>query len=230
MKIGVLLPAYNEEKNIQIVLRDVKKYVPEAKIVVVDDGSKDRTNELANQAGVTVLKHETNKGKGEALNTGFDYFLKKQPEIDVVIVADADRQYSIDEIARILEPLEKDEADFVMGYRNWEKVPYANAAGNFIWRTVFNFFFKTKLKDTNCGYIGLTRKTIKRMRKVYGGYIIENTMLRDAVKNGIKIKQVPVTVKYKKGSKGNISHFARMFFGILYFIIVEGINYRLGKI
>lgn len=230
MKIGVLLPAYNEEKNIQIVLRDVKKYIPDSKIVVVDDGSEDRTNELASQAGVTVLKHEANKGKGEALNTGFDYFLKKQPEIDVVIIADADRQYSIDEIVKVLEPLQKGEADFVMGYRNWRKVPYANAMGNFIWRILFNFFFKTNLKDTNCGYIGLTKKTIKTIGKFYGGYIIENAMLRDALKNGIRIKQVPVIVKYKKGNMSNLSHFSRMFFGILYFIIVEGINYRLGKI
>ena len=227
MKTGILLPAYNEEKNIQIVIRDVKRYLPDSKIVVVDDGSTDKTNALAKKTGVIVIKHETNKGKGEALNTGFDYFFKRHPEIDVVIVADADRQYSIDEIVKILEPLKKGEADFVMGYRNWRKVPYGNAMGNFIWRTIFNFFFKTKLKDTNCGYIGLTRKTIKTIGKVYGGYIIENAMLRDAVKNGMRIKQVPVTVKYKKG---NISHFSRMFFGILYFIVVEGINYRLGKI
>jgi len=230
MKIGVLLPAFNEEKNIQIVIREVKKYIPDSKIVVVDDGSTDMTNELAKQTGVMVLRHEVNRGKGNTLNTGFKYFLKKQPEIDVVIIADADRQYPIDEIVKILEPLKKEEADFVMGYRNWRKVPYANAMGNFIWRILFNFFFKTNLKDTNCGYIGLTRETIKKIGKVYGGYIIENAMLRDALKNGIRIKQVPVIVKYKKGNMSNLSHFSRMFFGILYFIIVEGINYRLGKI
>jgi glycosyltransferase involved in cell wall biosynthesis len=227
MKTGVLLPAYNEERNIQIVIRDVKKYLPDSKIIVVDDGSTDRTNELARKTGVTVLKHEINEGKGNALNTGFEYFLRQKQEVDAVIVADTDRQYFIDEIIKIFEPLQKGEADFVMGYRNWRKVPYANAIGNFIWRTLFNFFFKTKLKDTNCGYVGLTRKTIKKIGRVHGGYIIENAMLRDVIKNGLRIKQVPVSIKYKKI---NVSHFSRMFFGILIFIFIEGMKYRLSKI
>jgi glycosyltransferase involved in cell wall biosynthesis len=226
-EIGVLLPAYNEEKNIRLVIEDVKRYLPNSKIVVVDDGSTDRTNELARQAGVIVLKHEINKGKGEALNTGFEYFLKQYPEVEIVVVADTDRQYSIGEITRIVKPLQNKEADFVMGYRNWREVPYANAMGNFIWRTLFNFFFGTNLKDTNCGYIGLTRKVIKKIGRVCGGYIIENAMLRDVIENGIKIKQVPVSVKYRKR---RTPHFARMFFGILIFILIEGIKYRLSKI
>ena len=229
-EIGVLLPAYNEEKNIRGVIEDVRKYLPGSKIVVVDDGSTDRTNELARRAGVTVLEHEVNKGKGEALNTGFEYFLENHPRVEIIVVADTDRQYSIKEITKIIEPLQNKEADFVMGYRNWMEVPYANAMGNFIWRVLFNFFFNTSLKDTNCGYIGLTKKAIKKIGKVQGGYIIENAMLRDAIKNGLKIKQVPVSVRYRKGVRGQIPHFARMFFGILIFIIMEGMKYRLGKI
>ncbi|MDI6825999.1 MAG: glycosyltransferase family 2 protein [Candidatus Aenigmarchaeota archaeon] len=227
MKIGVLLPAYNEEKNIRTVIKDVKKYLPNSEILVVDDGSTDRTNELARQAGVTVLRHEINKGKGDALNTGFEYFLKQHPEVDIVVVADTDRQYYIDEIVKIVKPLQEKKAEFVMGYRNWKKVPYANAMGNFVWRILFNLFFNTNLKDTNCGYIGLTRKAIKKIGRVRGGYIIENAMLGDAIRNEIKIKQIPVSVKYRKG---RVSHFTRMFFGILIFIIIEGIKYRLSKI
>jgi hypothetical protein len=113
-----------------------------------------------------------------------------------------------------------------MGCRNWRKVPYTNAMGNFVWRMLFNFFFKTKLKDTNCGYLGLTRKAIKKIGRVHGGYIIENSMLRDVVKNEMKIKQVQVNVKYRNR---RIPHFLRMFFGVLIFIIVEGFKYRLSK-
>jgi glycosyltransferase involved in cell wall biosynthesis len=225
-EIGVLLPAYNEEKNIRAVIEDIKRYLPGSKIVVVDDGSTDRTNEIARQAGVIVLKHEVNRGKGEALNTGFEYFIKQHPEVEIVVVADTDRQYSISEISKIVEPLKEREADFVMGYRNWRKVPYANALGNFIWRILFNFLFGTNLKDTNCGYIGLTKKAIKKIGKVRGGYIIENAMLRDVIKKKIKIKQVPVSVEY---GKRHTPHFARMFFGILIFIIFEGLKYKLGK-
>jgi hypothetical protein len=83
------------------------------------------------------------------------------------------------------------------------------------------------MKDTNCGFIGLTRNVIKKIEKVHGGYIIENSMLRDAVKNNLRVKQVPVTVIYRKK---RTLHFARMFFGILIFIIVEGIKYKLSKI
>lgn len=223
VRIGVLLPAYNEEENIQAVIDETRMHLPDSEILVVDDGSADNTFELAIGKGVTVLKHEKNKGKGEALKTGFKYFLN-QP-VDFVIVSDTDRQYRVEEAPKILEALESNKGDFVTGYRNPKDIPYANRMGNFIWRTLFNVFFGTNHKDTNCGFIGLNRTALEKIKNIHGGYIIENSMLADSVKNNLKVHQVPVKVYY---GKRDVGKFGRMFFGVSIFILVEGFKYRLG--
>jgi glycosyltransferase involved in cell wall biosynthesis len=224
-KIGVLLPAYNEEKNIQIVIKEAKKFLPNSRIVVVDDGSKDKTYELAKRTGVEVIRHDVNKGKGEALRTGFEYFLKKCPDTDLMIVADTDRQYRLDDAPKFLDIFQTEKVDFITGYRRPSDMPYANRLGNIIWRKIFNILFKTNLKDSNCGFIALNKKAIKIVRNsAYGGYIIDNAIRIDVIKHKLKIGQVYVKVFY---GKRKITKFARMFFGNLIFILVEGFKYRL---
>jgi glycosyltransferase involved in cell wall biosynthesis len=222
MKIGVLLPAYNEEKNIRVVIREAKKHLPRAKIVVIDDGSTDKTYEIAKKEKVTVIRHAINKGKGEAIKTGFKYFSKTS--VDFVVIADTDRQYLLKDARKLLEPLKSGKADFVMGFRDFRKVPFRHKLGNFIWKTFFNLLFGTNLKDTNCGYVALTKEVMKKV-KVHGGYIIENAFLSECLKNNFRIAQVPIKVVYRK--KSGILRGIRMVFGVLIFIIKEGIKYRL---
>jgi len=226
MKAIALIPAYNEEKTIKKVISEIERVglVP----IVIDDGSTDRTYEIAKKMNAVVIKHDENRGKGEALKTGFTFILKNLPKIRNVIIVDADMQYSPKDSIKILDPLRKGEADFVMGRRNWRTVPLRHSFGNLIWRGIFNSFFDTKLKDTNCGYMGLSRIALKKIRRIHGGYIIENMMLIEALKHKLRIKQVPVSVTYKY--KRNVFSGLRMGLGVLVFIIVEGIKYRLGKI
>jgi glycosyltransferase involved in cell wall biosynthesis len=219
-----LVPAYNEEGTIKEVISRLKRIG--LKSVVIDDCSIDKTFELAKRAGAVVLRHERNKGKGEAIKTGFEYVSKKYPRARYIVLIDADMQYLPEDADKILKPLEENEADYVTGYRIPRDIPYANRIGNFGWRVLFNLLFGTNFKDTNCGYIGMTKKAMKKIKNIHGGYIIENSMLRDAVKNKLRIKQVPVKVVY---GKRKIKKFAKMFFGVLVFILLEGIKYRLGK-
>jgi|YelNatPaOPRAMG01_1025707.scaffolds.fasta_scaffold04552_8 glycosyltransferase involved in cell wall biosynthesis len=222
-KVALILPAYNEEKNIEIVIKEAKKFMPNSLIIVVDDGSKDRTFELAKKSGVIVLRHEKNKGKGEAIKTGFNYL--KDKNIDYIIVADADRQYNIKDAQKFLKALKEEKADFVMGKRDWSKVPLRHRLGNFIWRTSFNLLFGKNLEDTNCGFVAFSRKAMEKIKDyIHGGYILEDEMLIAAVKNNFKIAQVPVEVYYKK--KSGILRGIRMIFGVLIFILIEGIKFR----
>ena len=226
MKSIALVPAFNEEKTIKEVISRLK-YV-NLNSIVVDDGSIDRTSEIAKKNGAIVIRNKKNRGKGEALKIGFRYILKNLPNVENIVLVDSDLQYDPRESIKILNSLNSGKLDFVMGYRDWKKVPFRHKLGNFVWRIFFNILFYTNLKDTNCGFMGLSRNALKKMSTAYGGYIIENMMLIEAIKNNLKIKQVPVTVEYKL--KRGIASGIRVVLGCLIFIVKEGIKYRLNKI
>jgi glycosyltransferase involved in cell wall biosynthesis len=219
-----LVPAYNEEKNIYELIRRLKKM--KFNVVVVDDGSKDRTYELAKKAGAIVIRHKENKGKGEALRTALKY--ARREKIKNFVIIDADLQYLPEEARKLLKPIKNGEADLVMGFRCWKEVPFRHRIGNFIWRKTFNFLFGVGLKDTNCGFMAFGERAIKKIKNIHGGYIIENSILADAIKNNLRIKQIPVKVFYHKVSK--IPRGIRVVLGVLIFIILEGIKYKLSKL
>jgi len=218
-----IIPAYNEEKNIREVIYNLRKH-PHVDIIVVDDGSIDRTADIVKKHKVILLRHDFNKGKGEAIKTGIKYILEKHPA-DYIVLVDADMQYHPSEAIKLLLPLEKNNADFVSGYRTLSKIPYANRMGNGGWKWLFNLLFGTSFLDTNCGLIAFNRKTAKiLLRNAYGGYIIENAIKIIAIEKGLKISQVQVNVRY--GDR-RVVKFARMFFGNSLFIFIEGIKYRI---
>ncbi len=230
MKAVCLIPAYNEERNIEEVAKRTAKTGVFSEIIIVNDGSKDGTAEISKKLSeksktkITLISHEKNRGKGEALKTGFEYILKAGA--DVAVIMDADMQYPPEQAEKIAEPIGSGRADFVMGFRDFKKVPFRHRLGNFVWKTSFNILFGTKLKDTNCGLMALSRKALENVGTVYGGYIIENAMLASMVKKGLRIEQVPVAVDYHRAS--GIKRGVRMVSGVLFFIIKEGLKYRLG--
>lgn len=224
MKHAVIIPAYNEEKNIEQLVRRVIKlgYMP----IVIDDCSKDKTGEIARKSGALTIKHKTNKGKGEAIKTAFRYILEKVPDIEYVAILDADLQYIPEDLPKIFKPLENDEADYVTGYRNWKvDVPFRHRLGNFVWRTAFNILFGANVKDSNCGFIAMTRESVKEFVNIAtGGYIIENLFMISAIMKGLRIKQVPVKVYYYEVR--DVKTGVRFVSGNLIYIIEVGLKYR----
>ncbi len=224
-KVYAIVPAYNEEKNIEAVVSKLINIgiAP----LVIDDASTDRTEAVAKRMGVEVVRHAVNKGKGEAIKTGIEFLLNEHPDVEHVVLIDADGQYLPEESVKILEPLRAGRADIVAGYRDWSKVPYRHRMGNFVWRTFFNVLFGTKFKDTNCGFMALNKKAMKIIKDfLHGGYIIENTIFTQALKHGLRIEQVSVSVVYKK--KSSVSRGIRVVLGVLIFIIKQGFKHRLG--
>lgn len=222
-KSYAIVPTYNEEENIKEVIARLKRF-PKIKIIVIDDGSIDSTFKVAKEMGVVVLRHEKNKGKGEAIRTGLRYILDKK-NADYVAIIDSDMQYPPEEVSKLLKKLEEEKTDFVSGFRNPSEIPYANRFGNFVWRIFFNFLFKTDFKDTNCGIIAFNMKTAKILKKTtFGGYIIDNAIRMEIIKNNLKFSQVYVKVFY---GKRRIAKFAKMAFGNFFFILMRGFKYRL---
>jgi hypothetical protein len=129
-------------------------------------------------------------------------------------------QYNPHEIPKLIAEL-KNGADYVIGQRDWNTVPFRNMLGNLIWISFFNFIFGTSFKDTNCGFVAMKLDAMKRM-KVSSGYIVDNDMLIQAIRMRCKIKNVPVDVHYEIGR--NLFSGIRMVPGILIFIINKGME------
>ncbi len=224
MSIFAIIPAYNEEHNIEKVVKETLKLGISP--IVVDDGSKDRTFEIGKASGAVVIRHDMNKGKGEAIKTGLEYLLRKHPKFEYVILMDADMQYHPKEATSILGELKRN--DLVIGYRDWSTVPFRHRMGNFVWRTFFNILFGTKLKDTNCGLMGFDHKAVEKIKdSIHGGYIIENSILISAIKGGLKVGQAPVNVDYHIRSK--VPRGIRVVGGVLLYIVVQGLMHRIKR-
>lgn len=227
-----VIPTYNEAKHIEKVLTKLKIANKSGKLqsLVVDDGSTDKTAAIAKQLGARVLVHKKNKGKGEALKTAFKYILNNSNAKHAVVI-DADMQYDPKEYKNVLLPLLKGEADFVSGTRNlyMNQVPFRHRLGIKVWRSIFNFFFKPtpKLTDTCNGFFALNRKAMKTLiNNVYGGYIVDHAIRIHCIKNGLKIKEAPVHIKYN-GISG-IWRGIRMVLGVTIFTFQQGLRYRFG--
>ena len=225
METVALVPTYNNEEDIGEVVKRLKR-LKGVQSIIIDDGSRDKTYKIIKNLGMKILRHDYNKGKGEAIKTGFEYVLKHDSGIKYVVLIDADMQYLPDDMPKLLKPLKDGKADFVIGSRNWSNVPFRHRLGNFVWRSTFNLMFGTNLTDTNCGYMALTKRSVEKVKNVHGWYIIENKMIADAVRSGLRIRQVPVRIFYRHKSK--VPRGIRVVTGVLIFIVKQGIKYRLG--
>lgn len=196
MKIFCVIPAYNEEKNIVKVIKDVTPYVDE--IVVVDDCSKDATAKLASETGVAVLSHIINRGQGASLQTGNEYALKNNA--DIIIHFDADDQFLASEIPDMLKPIINNKADIVFGSRFLGKETNFPFVKKYIIMPLAQIFSRTvlgvKLSDPQNGFRALSREAAQKI-------VIDNRQMAHASEIQVKafqqklrIAEVPITVIY----------------------------------
>src|SRR5690348_13955343 len=127
MKLAVVIPAFNEQKRIGEVLRSLKPSGLD--VIVVDDGSRDKTSEVASLSHVVVLRHKINLGKGAAIKTGCEaaFFWGA----DAVIVMDSDSQHKVEDLEKFINAIKNDDYDVVFGSRNWVRgIPLVRYLGN----------------------------------------------------------------------------------------------------
>ena len=196
-KIFAVIAAYNEEKHINKVVKETKKHIDN--VILVDDGSKDRTAEKARKSKAIVLRHLVNLGKGASLKTGCEYAIKNKAEI--LIVIDADAQHDPHEIPKFLENLKN--CDVVLAYRKLNKnMPFVLKFGNsFINRTI-KFLYGIKIKDSQCGYRAFTAKAYKKLRWKASDYSMESEIIAKLGKHKLSYCEIPIDTIYSDKYKG----------------------------
>lgn len=193
-KVAVLLPAYNEEVSIASMVLLSLQYADE--VIVINDGSSDRTSEVSRLAGATVLSHTTNKGKGAALKTGFKY----AQDYDIIVTIDADGQHNPSEIPDVIKPIMEDRADIVNGSRyiagKDTTTPTYRRVGQTVLDNATYLASGVKLTDTQSGFRAFSSKSIEYFNFDPNGFGIESDMLIEASVNKLRIVEVEITVRY----------------------------------
>ena len=196
-KIFAVIPAYNEEKRIYDVVKKTKVYAD--RIIVVDDGSKDKTKESAENAGAIVLSHLVNLGKGAAAKTGCDYAFENKA--DIIILIDADGQHDPKEIPRFLESLSKN--DIVLGSRKINaNMPVVLRFGNWFINRAIKFLYGIKIIDSQCGYRAFASGVYKILRWKASDYSMESEMIAKIGKYKLKYEELPIETIYSDRYKG----------------------------
>ena len=196
-KTIVVIPAKDEEKHIEEVIKKTKKYVKN--IVVIDDGSKDKTSEIAKKAGAIVLKHSINLGKGNALKTGCEFAIKEKYE--TIIFMDSDGQHDPHDIPRFLNELKK--VDIVFGSRKLNKnMPFIFRFGNWFINTVSKILFRVNISDTQSGFRAFKSNIYNKIKWHADGYTVESEIIANVGKFNLKYKEINIETIYNDSYKG----------------------------
>lgn len=206
-KITILIPCLNEEQGIAKVLDNIphhtlEKHGFEAKVIVIDNNSSDRTTEVAESKGAHVI-FEAAKGKGNALRKGFNCI---DSDTTYIVMLDGDNTYEPREMLRLIEPIESDFCDVVIGSRLGGKITKnafktQNRLVNWIFAFLVRRFYKANITDVLSGYFAWRREVIIEMRDHLksDGFGIEMEMISKLVKLGYSIYSVPITYNIREG-------------------------------
>lgn len=217
-KIAVLIPCYNEERTIGKVVRDARAALPEATVYVYDNNSKDRTVELAREAGA-VIRYEYKQGKGNVIRRMF-----REIEAECYLMIDGDDTYPLEHAREMVDLVLHKHADMVVGdrlsstYFEENKRPFHNF-GNSIVRKSINVLFKSDIKDIMTGYRAFNYAFVKTFPVISTGFEIETEMTIHAVNYNLQVENVVVDYRDRpEGSESKLNTYsdgAKVLFKIL---------------
>ena len=203
MKTIAAIPCYNEGVAIGSVVLKASRHVDE--VLVVDDGSIDDTVEVATAAGVTVVAHGENKGKGRAVKNALRYAVEH--DFDALVLLDGDGQHNPNEIPKLLVPLTNDTADLVIGFRSFGQMPAYRRLG----RAVLDHATGGPVRDSQCGFRALNRRAIELLSGTLekDDFAVESEMTRIANEHKLRFADVEINCKYgdfKTSTKNPVAH------------------------
>jgi glycosyltransferase involved in cell wall biosynthesis len=199
--VCVIVPVYNEEEVIEKVLSELIS--SDYKVIAIDDGSTDRSHEIARKMNCVLLKHPSNFGQGAALQTGIS-FARLNPKIEYFVTFDSDGQHQVSDIKYVLQPLLNDETDFVFGTRfQDDKTKFP-----FLKRIVLKAAIKytqlstgVSITDTHNGFRAFNKKAANKINLNFSGMTHASEFVEKAGQSGLRIKEVPVHILYTKYTK-----------------------------
>ncbi|MFQ5811931.1 MAG: glycosyltransferase family 2 protein [Anaerolineae bacterium] len=195
LSMSVVLPAYNEEENVGQAVRSVLEVMqpitPSYEVIVVDDGSRDRTSEVVEELAesypqVRLVRHEVNRGYGGALNSGF-----KAATRDLIFFTSSDNQYDVAEVKKLLPYIES--AELVIGYRADRRDPFVRRLFAWGWTTLVNLLFGYVSRDIDCAFKLFRREILSQINITSKGAMIDTELLVGAKRRGFSIVEVPVS-------------------------------------
>ena len=192
--VCILIPTLNEEETIGEVISSFKRQGFD-NILIIDGDSTDSTREIAKRAGARVVIQQ-GKGKGAAVRQAFELI-----DSDIIVMIDGDGTYLPTEVQRLIEPIEKGEAEHVIGNRFACGGAFAvlHRLGNWFLNKIFSIGYGLELQDILSGYRAFTKEAVKKMTLRKEGFEIEAEMTVESVKRGIKLKEVPISYRKRRG-------------------------------
>jgi glycosyltransferase involved in cell wall biosynthesis len=204
--LSVVMPAYNEQETIEEMIRRVLAVPIRIELIVVDDGSKDRTREilarLEKELPIKVILQPANAGKGSALRRGFE-----EVTGDLVIIQDADLEYSPEEFPELIDLIVQGRADVVYGSRflgRHRVFLFTHYAGNKLLTFITNVLYNTILSDMETCYKVMRTEVLRSMKLESNGFGIEPELTAKIFKRGYRVYEVPITYDgrgYDEGKK-----------------------------
>jgi len=201
--ILIIIPAFNENRNIDSVVRGVKDTLQDIDVLVVDDGSTDITRDIAKKSGAEVISHAFNLGYGAALQTGYKYALMKGYKY--ILQMDADGQHTPEHAGNLLNLLVQDKADVIIGSRFLGEGGYKESMFRKIGRQMFSILIsgimRMRITDPTSGFIGMNERAIKFCTGVvYPVDYPDADMILAFHRAGLRLREVPITMKAGNGN------------------------------
>jgi len=206
-KVLIIIPAFNEEKKLDDLLKRVSSVVSLKNVLVVNDGSLDNTAIVAERAGSKVLSFKINQGKGLALKAGFDFAICN--EYDAVITMDADSQHDPDEIPMFLAYYRENGTDLIIGTRkhNLSEMPFPRFMANKTSSLVASLLAGVRVNDSQSGYRFIKKDLIEKINLKDGRFQMETEIIVKAARAGFSIGEVSIKTIYFEKFRSYVNPF-----------------------
>jgi glycosyltransferase involved in cell wall biosynthesis len=202
----LIVPAYNEEASLRLVLEELREVAPQFDVVVVNDGSSDETGAIARSLGVPVLDLCFNLGIGGAVQTGFKYAM--QQGYDAAVQVDSDGQFPPDRIASLVSLVLDEGWDMVIGSRYLAEPGYEGShlrrLGNFILSKIAGLFSRQRVTDATSGFRAYSRRALEYLAAYYPPDYPEPESIVFLARQGLRIREEPVAMRARQGGVSSI--------------------------